>query len=517
MSGVAELLLAPGLTPGRAAEILRPYGFADPGQADRELQALARDPQARRLLAEVLDAVLAAAAAAADPDAALFRLERFVRAAGSAARVFSHLRADPRMVEVLVRALGGSPFLAEILIRQPNWLYWLSEPEVLEAPRTAAEMAGDLERALAPLHSEERRKDALRIAKRREILRIAVRDLLRRATVLETLDELSRLAAALIPAALQVGEAALRASLGLPPAQAPPGLAVLALGKLGGHELNFSSDVDLVYLYRARARPGAREAVGPSRERFHHALARCVTGALAEVTAEGFVYRVDLRLRPEGGAGTVALPLSAFRSYYHRRGAAWERLALIKAWPVAGDLDLGARAVAATRAFVFASPFGPAQVAEVRRLKEQGDARLAARGEAFRHVKLGTGGIREIELAAQVLQARAARRAPALRVRGTVPALDALAERGLLPAGEHEALRRAYVFLRDLENKLQMAADAQTHVLPDDEAELRRCARRLGYRDTEGGAAAAALRADYRRHTAEVHAVFERIMAPPPP
>jgi len=487
LPGVGDLLLAPGLSPGRAAELLRPYGFSDPARAGRELQALALDPQARLLLAEVLGDLLRAAAESADPDAALGRLERFVRAGGSAARVFSHLRDDPRMVEVLLHTLGASPFLAEILIRQPHWLLWLAEPGVLDRPRGRAEIADDLARGLGSLRSEERRLDALRVAKRREILRIAVRDLLRRAPVPETLRELSDLAGALIEGAL--GPAA--------------AFAVLGLGKLGGGELNFSSDVDLVYVYRGRAR--AR----------HQAAARRLTGALAEVTPEGYVYRVDLRLRPEGKAGAIALPLTAFAAYYRTRGVAWERLALLKAAPVAGDLALGAEAVRLTRPFVFGRPWGPQERAAVRRMKAQGDARLAARGEAQRHVKLGTGGIREIELVVQVLQAGHGHEGGALAARGTLPALDALAERRLLAPGDHAALRAAYLFLRDVENKLQMAADAQTHVLPDDPDELRRCARRLGYRDA-GGREADALRRDHAGHATAVHAVFERVTAGPP-
>lgn len=486
-SGVSELLLAPGLAPGRAEELIRPFRFASPLQADRELQALAADPEARRLLAGLLEDVLGAAAASPDPDGALSRLERFVRAAGSAARVFSHLRADRRMVDVLLRTLGASPFLAEILIRQPNWLYWLSEGGVLQAPRPREEMAADLARALGPLASQERRHDALRVAKRREILRIAVRDLLRLATVEETLRELSALAEVLIEGALDPAD----------------GFAVLALGKLGGGELNFSSDVDLVFVYR-----GARRA-------FHHGLARRLTAALADVTAEGYVYRVDLRLRPEGGAGPIALPLSAFAAYYRTRGSAWERLALLKAAPVAGDAALGAQAVERTRAFVFGRPWGPPERAEMRRVKKQSDARLAARGEGERHVKLGHGGIREIEFAVQTLQAAHGRRG-GLDARGTLDALDALAARGLLAEDDHVVLRAAYLFLRDVENKLQMVADAQTHLLPDDPAELRRCALRLGYPAEDAGAADA-LRRDHRRHAAAVHAVFERVTAVPAP
>jgi glutamate-ammonia-ligase adenylyltransferase len=323
-------------------------------------------------------------------------------------------------------------------------------------------------------------------------------------------------AEALIEAALLVAETGLRESLGLPPprpAAGRPGFVVLGMGKLGGRELNFSSDVDLVYVYDRDHGGVGRGRAGPSRGQYHQALARRLTAALGEVTAEGHVYRVDLRLRPEGGAGSVTLPLSAFAAYYRTRGATWERLALLKAWPVAGDRDLGARCLQRTRGFVFNRPFEEPALAEVRRLKRQIDQRTSQRSEQGRHVKLGVGGIREVELLTQVLQARFGRQRPGLRQRGTLPALDALLEEDLLAPAEHRTLQKAYLFLRDVENKLQVVSDAQVHVLPEDPEEIRRCALRLGYRDGDGDLTAReALLTDYRRHTEAVHRLYARVV-----
>jgi glutamate-ammonia-ligase adenylyltransferase len=455
------------------------------------------------------------AADSADPDAALSRFERFVRASGSALHVFSHLRADPRMVRVLLLTFGASPFLAEILVRHPGWLFWLSEPGVLVRPRGADDVWSEVRAALEPLRSDASRLDALRVAKRREILHVGIRDLLRLASVGETLLALSATAEALIEAALLVAETELRESLGLPPPPATPqrpGFVVLGMGKLGGRELNFSSDVDLIYVYDTddgRMAPGLGT---PSRSQYQQALARRLTVALGEVTGEGYVYRVDLRLRPEGRAGSVALPASAFASYYRTRGATWERLALLKASPVAGDRTLGARCLEETQGFVFGRPFGEPALEEVRRLKRQIDQKTTARSEQARHVKLGTGGIREVELLTQVLQARFGGERPRLRARGTLDALDALQEADLLAAADHRDLQRAYLFLRDVENKLQMVSDAQVHVLPEEPEELRRCALRLGYRDQHGVAAGEALADDYRRHTETVHRIYERVL-----
>ena len=299
MSVASDLLLAERLAPERVQELLRPYGFADALQADGNLQAMAVDPDARRALAGLLPDVLEAAGASADPDGALGRLERFVGAAGSASRTFSHLRADPRMTDVLLRSFGASPFLAEVLIRHPGWMYWLSEPGVLARARTAREVAADVRSSLASLETLDRRRAALRVAKRREALHAGVRDTLRLASVADTLLALSDAADALVEAALLVARHEVP--------QGPGAFAVLGLGKLGGRELNYSSDVDLVYVYEG---DDAAAAEG---------LARALTQALHDVTDEGHVYRVDLRLRPEGGAGRVAIPAPAFADYYETR------------------------------------------------------------------------------------------------------------------------------------------------------------------------------------------------------
>jgi glutamate-ammonia-ligase adenylyltransferase len=489
---LADLLLAERLEPERVRELLRPYGFTDALQADGNLQAMAADPDARRALARLLPDVLDAAGASADPDGALGRLERFVGAAGSASRTFSHLRADPRMTDVLLRSFGASPFLAEVLIRHPGWLYWLSEPGVLARARTARDVAADLRASLASLETLDRRRAALRVSRRREALHAGVRDTLRFCGVAETLFALSEAADALVEAALVVARDEVP--------DGPAAFAVLGLGKLGGRELNYSSDVDLVYVY-----DGADAAEA-------EALARALTRVLHDVTEEGHVYRVDLRLRPEGGAGRVAIPASAFVEYYEARGVTWERLALLKARAVAGDLELGRRCLEQTAPFVFDRPFDAAALEDVRSMKRSVDAKVVARGEAERNVKLGRGGIREIELVAQVLQLRFGARLAALRARGTVEALDALHVLGVLALPEHRALTDAYAFLRDVENKLQMVADAQVHVLPRDPVEQRRLALRIGLRDRGARTAEDALRDAYARHTDAVHRAFEQVV-----
>jgi glutamate-ammonia-ligase adenylyltransferase len=498
--------------PGPAAlALLRRHGVADAERAARELRAIASEPQAGSALARLLPPLLPALAAVPDPDQALSQLERFVRASGGGAGVLAVLHErGAESLEMLLSALGSSPFLADALVRHPEWAGGLTDRHALAHARHAEALADDVRRAVAEAGPGGAR-DALRRLRRREIVRLALRDLRRLASVEETLGALSALADALVGGAFDVAAAEVRAEAGLAPGPAAGrhDFAVLALGKLGGAELNFSSDVDLVYVHRTdRGRVG-RALAAPSRPAHAEALARRLTAVLGEPSHEGHVYRVDLRLRPEGRAGAISHSERAAEAYYRTRGAAWERLALLKARPVAGDAGLARRLLRGVAPFVWERPFDTPALHQVLRMKHEADRRLAARGLLGRHVKLGRGGIREVELVAQVLQLRSGGRRAALRARATIPALGALRAEGVLPAPEADALARAYLFLRDVENKLQMVHDSQTHVLPADERELRLLARRLGYADA---AAAARFRGDLAGHTDTVHRLFEELL-----
>jgi glutamate-ammonia-ligase adenylyltransferase len=497
VTSAARLLEDP---PGEAALArLRRSGFDEPERAARELRLVASHAPLRPILQKGIGSLLGSLARLPDALGALVRLERFARE-DEALTLLKLLERGPRSREALLWALGGSPFLAEQVIRHPEWAEWLTRPRVLAGAPGARAIAAEARRLVAG-RGPAAARDALRLLRRREVLRIAIRDLLRLTSVTGTLASLSALADGLVEAALEVAAS----ELGEPPARsaaAPrtPGFAVLALGKLGGGELNFSSDVDLVYVHRDAGSDARAQALG-----------RQLTAVLADTTEEGHVYRVDLRLRPEGRAGSISHSLQSAAEYYRWRGATWERLALLKARPLAGDRAVARELLRQAGPFVWSQPFGPDAVAEVLRHKHESDRRLAARQLENRHVKLGRGGIREIELLAQVLQIRTGGRLRQPRARSTLIALEALRNAGALSAAAHGRLARAYVFLRDVENKLQMAHDTQTHVLPDDEHGLALLAARLGYRRGRGEAASR-FGSDLRRHTDAVRGVFDLVL-----
>ena len=388
--------------------------------------------------------------------------------------------------------------MAEILIRDPQHFYWVTDPHILERNRKKRDIQRELLQTLRALKDDKKQLDYLRFLKRREMLHIRVRDLLRLSSVQETLAALSTLAEALVSAAYSICASALRAEYGIP-VGAFREFTVLAMGKLGGGELNFSSDVDLIYLYAS----DEAEASPVAASEYFRRLAQKITVGLNDLTSEGYVYRVDLRLRPEGQSGGIALSLDGYGLYYRSRIATWERLALLKAWPVAGNRALGRSFLNMVYEFIYDRPFDGPAINDIRSMKRKIDEKMAAREQRNRNVKLGTGGIREIELVVQSLQVRHGGPIPQIRERNTLRALTSLCEHSFLSGEQCATLTRAYLFLRDVENKLQMVNDAQTHSLPREREELTTCARLLGYPDAE------AFVRDYEDHTSRVNRIFE--------
>ncbi|HEY2384131.1 MAG TPA: hypothetical protein VGK48_23395 [Terriglobia bacterium] len=497
---VKDLLLAPRLDRDQVAALLGPFGFEDPLKADANLQRMTADPSERQMLADIVEEILQAAAGSANPDQSLNYLERFTEAALNKARLFSYLKETPGIIELLAKTLGGSPYMAEILIRDPHHFYWLTDPQTLGTARRKRAIERELIQTLRMLESEQKQLDYLRFFKRREMLHIGVRDLLRLCPVEQTLSALSILAEALISAAHWICAAALRHEFGIPNS-AFREFTILAMGKLGGGELNFSSDVDLTFLYSA----AQEEAVPVEAFEYFRRLCQKITAGLNDLTAEGYVYRVDLRLRPEGHGSKVVNSLEEYQRYLQTRLRTWERLALSKAWPVGGSRKLGSAFLAVADEFIYGLPFGGKELEDVRQMKRQIDQEMLKRDQKDRNVKLGTGGIREIELITQSLQVRFGRQFPEIRNRNTLRALAALCNRQIIPAEQCETLTKAYLFLRDVENKLQMVNDAQTHSLPRTHEELTTCARLLGYPGSEP------FLQDYQDHTGKVNRIFESI------
>jgi len=528
----SPLLLASGLKPDGVARLLAPYGLTDLKLADANLQSMAGEPRTRLLLAKFLGELLGMLARTADPDQGLNHWERFLQAGLNRSQILDYLGGNPRMLHLLCTIFGNSPSMAQTLIRDPLLVYWLAEQQVLTRRPSRDMLAASLRMMLGNVKAAELQLDALRRFRRREMLRIGIRDLLRMADVRETTAALTDLACVLIHAAYEIAGAGLNQEYGRPRHKdssgrlVETGFAVIAMGKLGGGELNFSSDVDLLFVYASDSgttapagRAGARDSSrGISNEEYFERLARAVTKTLADVTQEGHVFRVDLRLRAEGTSGQLARSLDRYAQYYRTRGEQWERMALLKAWPVAGDRSVGEAFLSRIKPFIFDGTDAHAPeaiLAQIKAVKDMIDAKMADRGQERRNVKLGRGGIREIEFIVQAAQILLGGRLPDLRDRSTLGALERMARHRLLSSADRRTLERAYVFLRDVEHKLQMVHDLQTHALPESPDELARCAIRLGYDPVDRRAAGRKFLFDHRRHTSNVHRIFENLFSAP--
>lgn len=391
----------------------------------------------------------------------------------------------PRVRRAVEQARAASDWVAEQIERRPAAWEDLLAGGFLDrtAPESYFPDLGAEIRDNASDRDDLMRR--LREARAREALRIAVRDLGGLADLGETLAELTDLADALIGAALDWLDADLESRYGTPRAEDGEALrlVVMGMGKLGGGELNFSSDVDLVLAYRAAGRTDGDRPL--EAEEYFQRLGRALVQVLADITADGYVYRVDLRLRPHGEAGRLVLSFAAMEDYYQREGRNWERYAWVKARPVAGDREAGEALIRMLRPFVYRRYLDFAALEALRELKRQVAADVKRRNLAD-DIKLGSGGIREIEFVAQVFQLIRGGRDPALRDRRLLTTLERLAERRLLTVSAAEELTAGYRFLRRLENRLQMFRDEQTHRLPGDPGVRERIAAAMGFDDWSG-------------------------------
>jgi glutamate-ammonia-ligase adenylyltransferase len=415
----------------------------------------------------------------------------------------------------LIRLLGSSLYLSDILMRQGTSWPELFLGQVKRAEKPAAEHLAELEAAIRDAKSLQEFCSALRRHKQREFVRIGARDLLTSVSMEETVRELTALAEASLQAAYRFCRADVereRGKLELPNQSGPNRFAVLGMGKLGGAELNFSSDVDVVFLYEedeGESSGGVKGAATP--REFFTDVSKRIIQAMGEVTEDGFVFRVDLRLRPLGANGPLVQSVNSAMVYYESWGQCWERAALIKARPVAGELALGAAFLKEIEPFIYRRYLDYTTVDELRHMKLRIENELLNSTGKERNIKLGFGGIREIEFFTQALQLVNGGYVPALRGQQTLPAIAELARHGLIAPQERDRLSEAYRFLRQVEHKVQIVQEAHAHAVPEGETEEEWLARRLGYAPAPNQTARQLFWRDHRVHTGNVRAIFDRL------
>ena len=347
--------------------------------------------------------------------------------------------------------------------------------------RARETLIDDLWSELQSAGDDQASRLTLRRFRLREYLRIGYNDIVRDVPLEVTTLDLSHLADACVEAAYRLARARAIARHGEPRTanDRAARFAVLALGKLGGEELNYSSDIDLIFLYDAEGRASGEK--GLSNSEFFARMGGEIVRLLSDHTSLGQAYRVDMRLRPEGDQGPLARSLAATLGYYETSGRTWERQALIKCRPIAGDIELGRDFLAAIAPFVYRRYLSAAEIGEIKAMKRRIEQRTVSAGTDEVEVKTGRGGIRDVEFVVQFLQLLHGGGAIEVRHQTTLVAIERLENAGCLTAEERGVMEDTYRFLRRLEHRLQTMFDRQTHQMPRDFEERRVLAIRMGY------------------------------------
>ena len=451
--------------------------------------------------------------AAADPDMAFSLWSRWIEPGtepdeARRAELASRWDLSPAFRAGFLAIAGVSPALGNQLLT----LWRDFTPDSWQAGwETRAALARRIAQAVKDVGDVEF-PDVLRRFQRVELLRIAHMDLVRTLPVDRVTLQISSLADALISACESRAMEQVARRRNLVPPRA--GFVVLALGKLGGSELNYSSDVDINFVHDdllpgLDTLDGKRLSDPLEIERFFTQVAEKIVQLVTSFTDQGQLYRLDARLRPEGSTGRLVWSARASVDYYYSTGRAWERQALIRMRAVAGDMELAARLWRELDAFVFPPNLSVEEIAEIRALKLQMEKLAEDRGPSEDQIKIGRGGIRDVEYIVQLLQLVKASKVPNLKKANVFQALELLEAEGLLEAEETDALRRGYRFLRQVEHRIQMAHLRQSHRLPDDPGELLRIARSLGFPTIE------AFRGRLKRHSAQIRRVFRLLFEEP--
>lgn len=469
-------------------QVLSTTAFANPKAAchilERTLLMCNDQEMALRALSHLSNAL----PASADPDRVLVNLERFVATATEQRALWRALAATPRPMEMLTTLFAGSQFLTEILLRHPEYFWQLMERRYLVCPKGREQVYHEVHALLGAQSTVEAKLSALRRYQRRELLRIGASDMFALLDLPSITGQLSHLADSLVRVSLEL----VAEQTGIP----FDGFAVIGLGKLGGEELNYSSDIDLLFV--ADEDPSAYQRLG---ER--------LVGALSRVTADGFLYRVDMRLRPWGRSGLLVSSLRGYMDYMRRHAHAWEKQALLKARFVAGDELVGMTFLRQAEQILLEIGTSRDLCIDIHAMKQRTEAFLRTRNREWGEVKLGVGSIRDVEFATQYLQLVYGSSQPHLYCSNTLEALHRLAAAGVLSAEDHSVLVEGYTFLRTIEHYLQIMEYRQTSTLPRDAKALQYLARRLGF---TGKQADEQLLLRYEQHSTAIRRVYQRFL-----
>lgn len=463
IGNAADLVLSDSVSVKSRKKIFSTAGFYQPERAYINLKALAGTGPRRRLFARLSVLAWDVLAHSPDPDMALNNWERFEHSIADIENHYEELLHQPKRLELLLQVFASSQFLADILIKYPEFYNWVTDPARIRRLRKKEEMLADLRKKAMPKNDIEWERKVRKFRKR-EILRIATRDICMLVSIEEIVAELTNLAEAVLEATLSYIQG--------DDIEAP--FCLLAFGKLGGRELNYSSDLDLIGIFDDHTGPPENQVptkYGTWMERLR--------GLLSDHTDEGYAYRIDLRLRPYGTSGAIVYSSAALLEYYLHTASQWEIQALLKLRPVAGDIDVGNRFRASLRPLLVGNNIRTDVIETIKKLRAEAVKQSARSTLGGEDIKSGEGGIRDIEFLLQGFQLVFCKQFPEIVTGNTLEGIRKIGKAELVPGSIAEALTEDYTFLRRLEHFLQILEDRQTHTLPKSERERKLLAKRM--------------------------------------
>jgi [glutamine synthetase] adenylyltransferase / [glutamine synthetase]-adenylyl-L-tyrosine phosphorylase len=508
ISGAAEIAWRAARDDDSDFAALVELGFNRPAESANHLLLLARgakqqsaSPYRRELLDRLGPELLDEIRGLADPDLALMNLASFITAVGARTSFLGLLEEHRATRRVLLKLFASSSHLSSLFIRHPEILDTLVRSDLAHIRRTVAELRDELAGLVGASEDFEARLDAIRSFRQQEFLRVAIADLAGNLELEDVQIELTGLAETVLREALHLAcdETAKRH-----PMAAELKLCAVAMGRLGAGEMSYNSDLDLIFVYHDSREDGAGEREAAAR------VVQKLIAVLEVPTREGIAYKLDLRLRPSGNAGPLVASLAGFREYHRQSSAVWERQSLVRARVIAGDAWLGGEVEASRQEFVFERALTVAEVGEIAAMRERMEREIGIETKHRLNLKQGRGGLLDAEFISQMMTLRHGKAYPALRQRGTVGLIRAIARAGLMDAEDAQNLESDYRFLSRLEDRLRIESDQAAWAVPTAHRDLMPLARRMGY---QGAAAAQHLLDELQVRRSRVRATFERCFA----
>lgn len=492
-------------------------GFESPEKAYEIIRRLKEGPRTAHyipktlnLLNRLLPSLLQAIISSPDPDMALGYLLTFVEKIGARGTFYALLLENPPVLKLLAKTFGSSRFLSNHLIQHPELLDELLYPSHFDPYKTRERMEETLREQLADLSGDlEDQMSHLRRFKHAEVLRVGINDIYGEMDIAEVTRQLSEIAEVCLIAAYRVALETQKKRYGLSPGWDPP-FVILGMGKLGGRELNYSSDLDLIFLFDASNHAGLPGSIDPNE--FYGRLSQRFITVMTSPTVEGTLYEIDTRLRPSGTFGPIVTSLESFRDYHARSARFWERQALIKARPIAGHPALFNPVSQAINEIVYQNPLTEKDREALLQIRSQMEREIAKESPRRKHIKSGRGGLVDIEFLVQYYQMQEGKRYPSVRASNTLEVLEALKNVGILPPLIASDLREIYLFLRRLENRIQILENRSSPFFNPESREVMVLARRMGYRKKGGRSASERLIQDYLAKTKRVREVFTQMI-----